>query len=132
MISFIIERETAADEANEFERIIRELTPTSIYDDVTELQTKVAELESVINGLLSTTATNLNDKDLNECVGKIIVGYGNNCLHRPANQNGYLINIPHNSASDRFGIQIWIARPTVAVYIRNMDNGTFSEWIKLH
>lgn len=133
MIEFRITRETAEAEAKEFERIINGgAIPTSIYDDVDELQQKVATLETAITGLLSTTASNLNDKDLNTCIGKIIVGYGNNCINKPGNQNGYLINIPHNSAPDRFGVQIWIARPTVAVYIRNMDNGTFGEWIKLH
>lgn len=131
MISFIIERETAADEANEFERIIKELTPASIYDDVDELQTKVAALETAITGCLSNASENLNDKDLNECIGRIIIGYGNNCLNKPTGANGYLINIPHNSRGDLFNKQIWFCRPANAIYFRNMDNGTFGEWAKI-
>lgn len=133
MISFIIERETAADEANEFERIIKELTPASIYDDVDELQSKVAELEAAImhGGFLSSASENLNDKDLNDCVGRIIIGYGNNCLNKPTGANGYLINIPHNSRGDLFNKQIWFCRPANAIYFRNMDNGTFGDWAKI-
>lgn len=133
MISFIIERETAADEANEFERIIRELTPASIYDDVTELQTKVAELETLIanGGFLKSAAENLNNKDLNTCVGKIIIGYGNECTNRPINQNGYFINIPHNDRPTLYGKQIYITRQTNSIYMRNLENGTFGAWVTL-
>ena len=131
MIEFKIVRETAADEASEFERIIKELTPASIYDDVDELQTKVAALETAITGCLSNASENLNDKDLNECIGRIIIGYGNNCLNKPTGTNGYLINIPHNSRGDLFNKQIWFCRPANAIYFRNMDNGTFGEWAKI-
>lgn len=50
MILLKIENETAEIEANEFERIINGgAIPTSIYDDVEALQTKVAALEELNN-----------------------------------------------------------------------------------
>lgn len=131
MITFTVDRETASEEVNEVKRIIKELTPASIYDDVDELQTKVAALETAITGCLSNASENLNDKDLNECIGRIIIGYGNNCLNKPTGANGYLINIPHNSRGDLFNKQIWFCRPANAIYFRNMDNGTFGEWAKI-
>lgn len=132
MILLKIENETAEIEAKEFERIINGgAVPASIYDDVDELQTKVAALETAITGCLSNASENLNDKDLNECVGRIIIGYGNNCLNKPTGANGYLINIPHNSRGDLFNKQIWFCRPANAIYFRNMDNGTFGDWAKI-
>ena len=139
MILLKIENETAEAEAKEFERIINGgAIPASIYDDVDELQTKVNEitgridtLETAITGFLSSASENLNDKDLNECIGRIIIGYGNNCLNKPTGANGYLINIPHNSRGDLFNKQIWFCRPANAIYFRNMDNGTFGEWAKI-
>lgn len=132
MILLKIENETAEIEASEFERIINGgAIPASIYDDVDELQTKVAALETAITGCLSNASENLNDKDLNECIGRIIIGYGNNCLNKPTGANGYLINIPHNSRGDLFNKQIWFCRPANAIYFRNMDNGTFGEWAKI-
>lgn len=132
MILLKIENETAEAEANEFERIFSGgAIPASIYDDVDELQTKVAALETAITGCLSNASENLNDKDLNECIGRIIIGYGNNCLNKPTGANGYLINIPHNSRGDLFNKQIWFCRPANAIYFRNMDNGTFGEWAKI-
>lgn len=130
MIDFKIMRENAADEATEFKRITGGAVPASIYDDVAELQTKVAELDELINngGFMSTTATDLSDKDLNKCIGKIIVGYGNRCINKPTGHNGYLINIPHNSAPELFGKQIWITRPGNNIFVRNMDDGIFTDW----
>lgn len=133
MISFIIERETAADEVNEFERIIKELTPISIYDDVEALQTKVAELETLIvnGGFLKSAATGVNNRDLNTCIGEIIIGYGNECTNRPINQNGYFINIPHDSKPTLYGKQIYITRQSNSIYMRNLENGTFGAWVTL-
>lgn len=135
MIEFKIIRENAADEAKEFERIINGATPASIYDDVTDLQadmqevfTKIGALETAITGCLSTTAIDLNNRDLNECIGKIIFGYGNHCTNKPTGHNGFLINIPHNSAPDMYGKQIWITRPSNNVFVRNLENGVFGDW----
>lgn len=89
----------------------------------------VEEVLNSINGFLPDQAEDINDKDLNECVGKIIFGYGNGCLNKPTGSNGYLINIPHHSSPTQFNKQIWITRPTNNVYIRNMDNGTFTAWL---
>lgn len=61
MIEFKIIRETAEAEAKEFERIINGgATPASIYDDVAELQTKVAAIETAINGTPWETLPLLN------------------------------------------------------------------------
>lgn len=61
MIEFKIIRETAEAEAKEFERIINGgATPASIYDDVAELQTNVAAIETAINGTPWETLPLLN------------------------------------------------------------------------
>jgi hypothetical protein len=135
MIRIEINELTAAEEMAVLDAM-RSATPTSIYDDVAHLQMQMEEVRQSLAGLderfISSKSTNLNDADLNNCIGKFIMGYGNNCINRPGNQNGYLINIPHNSAPTKFGVQIWLARPTLAVYVRFLENGTFKEWVKLH
>lgn len=55
MLEIRITRETAEAEAKEFERIINGATPASIYDDVAELQTKVAALETELNTVTHDT-----------------------------------------------------------------------------
>lgn len=133
MITISISRESTEAEVREAKDLFNGAVPASIYDDVDALQSKVAELEAAImqGGFLSSASENLNDKDLNACVGRIIIGYGNNCLNKPTGANGYLINIPHNSRGDLFNKQIWFCRPANAIYFRNMDNGTFGEWAKI-
>lgn len=133
MITFTIDRETAIEEVNELKRIISEITPTSIYDDVTELQNKVAHIEELLinGGYLKSAATGVNNRDLNTCVGEIIIGYGNECTNRPINQNGYFINIPHDSKPTLYGKQIYITRQSNSIYMRNLENGAFSTWVTL-
>lgn len=107
--------------------------PKSIYDDVAELQTEVARLDALLaqGGFLKSASSDLNNADLNTCIGKIIVGYGNNCINKPTSTNGYFINIPHDAKPDLYGKQIWITRATNEIYIRNLENGTFGNWVAL-
>lgn len=133
MIEIIVNNEGR--EPNELDELRELIQPKNIYDDVAELQEQVGNIGAAIGTLaeeiaksLKTVTTDLNNKNLDEQIGKLIIGYGNACINRPTDQNGYLINIPHNSAPERYGKQIWITRPTNNVFIRNLDDGTWSDW----
>ena len=128
----MIDIEERFDTAEEFKAFIRAIMPQGIYDDVETLQQQMQEVLNIINNLgndfVPESAVNINDMDLNNCIGKVIFAYGNNCLNRPNGSNGYLINIPHNSSPDKFNKQIWITRPTDNIFVRNMDGGVFTNW----
>lgn len=130
------------EKAEEMREFMRNVTPVSIYDDVAELQESVTELREAIlevatsildieQNVLPDKCATLNDVDLNTQIGKIIIGYGNGCLNKPTGSNGFLINLPHNSAPDKFGKQIWITRPSNNVFLRNLENGVFGEWVSI-
>lgn len=137
MISINITEDYVSDEV----RVIKELlnliygVPRSIYDDVDTLKNQMLEVLGILDSLstdyVSEHTENLNDKDLNQCVGRVIFGYGNNCINKPTGSNGYLINIPHDGRGDLFNKQIWLTRPQNQVFVRNMDNGTFTEWVAI-
>lgn len=132
MISLTISADTPEDEVREFRRICEsEAVPRSIYDDVEQLQISVANLENLLaqGGYLKSAAENLNDKNLNSCIGKVIIGYGNNCVNKPTSVNGYFVNIPHDAKPDLYGKQFWITRATNEIYMRNLENGTFGAWV---
>lgn len=130
MISFTISEDTVEEEIREF-RALFNPDSKSIYDDVAQLQTAVENLENLIaqGGFLKSASEDLNNKDLNSCIGKIIIGYGNNCVNRPTSTNGYFVNIPHDNKPDLYGKQFWITRATNEIYMRNLENGTFGEWV---
>lgn len=130
MISFTISEDTVEEEIREF-RALFNPDSKSIYDDVAQLQTAVENLENLIaqGGFLKSASEDLNNKDLNTCIGKIIVGYGNNCVNKPSSTNGYFVNIPHDNKPDLYGKQFWITRATNDIYMRNLENGTFGEWV---
>lgn len=130
MISFTISEDTVEEEIREF-RALFNPDSRSIYDDVAQLQTAVENLENLVaqGGFLKSASEDLNNKDLNSCIGKIIIGYGNNCVNRPTSTNGYFVNIPHDNKPELYGKQFWITRATNDIYIRNLENGTFGEWV---
>ena len=129
MIELKVTRMVPEEEVVEFESVVN---PQSVFEDVAILQDQMKEVLNILSNLDSNfvpeEASDLNDKDLNTCIGKVIFGYGNNCLNKPNNANGYLINIPHNSRGDLFNKQIWITRPANNIFVRNMENGTFGNW----
>ena len=55
-----------------------------IYQDIELLKEQMAAVQDGITHLLTNTATNISDSDLNDLTGEICVGYGNNCTNRPA------------------------------------------------
>ena len=111
------------------------MSANGIYEDVELLKEQMATVQEQLEGLpddiLSTGGTNLSNADLNTQIGKIIVGYGNDCANRPSGFNGYLINIPHPAIPTKYNKQIWIERPVNQVYARNMENGVFGSWTPL-
>ena len=137
MISINITEDYVSDEVRAIKELLNSIygTPKSIYDDVDTLKNQMLEVFGILDSLstdyVSEHTENLNDKDLNQCVGRVIFGYGNNCINKPTGSNGYLINIPHDGRGDLFNKQIWLTRPQNQVFVRNMDNGTFTEWVAI-
>lgn len=105
------------------------VVPKSIYDDVDALKNQMQEvldtIDSINTDFVPEKAENLNDKDLNQCVGRVIFGYGNNCSNKPTTSNGYLINIPHDSKPTLYNKQIWFSRSSDEIYVRNLENGSW-------
>lgn len=132
MVQLSIYGETPIEEIRELRTLLNQ-DDRSIYDDVAQLQTTVENLENLIaqGGFLESASEDLNNKDLNTCIGKIIIGYGNNCVNKPTSTNGYFINIPHNDKPNLYGKQFWITRATNDIYMRNLENGTFSGWVSI-
>lgn len=112
------------------------VAPANIYDDVATLKEQVDEILQTIAGLetnfVPEHAIDISNTDLNSYTGKILIGYGNHCLNKPTTQNGYLIVIPHHSAPDKYCKQIWITRPSNNVFVRNLDDGVWSDWDYAH
>lgn len=108
------------------------VVPKSIYDDVDALKNQMQEvldtIDSINTDFVPEKAENLNDKDLNQCVGRVIFGYGNNCSNKPTTSNGYLINIPHDSKPTLYNKQIWFSRSSDEIYVRNLENGSWGAW----
>lgn len=86
---------------------------------------------TVLLNKLSNIGISINNRDLNECIGSVIIGYGNNCANRPGTQNGYLINIPHPDEPMTYNKQIWLERINNTLFIRRQENGVWSSWTQI-
>lgn len=140
----MIEIKVAEDTASDDVRVLNELTKSAtiferldnLESDVDDIKVDVAEvmeaLETMNKDFVSAKTESINNKDLNDLFGRVIIAYGNSCLNRPSGLNGYLINIPHDTRPTVYNKQIWITRPANNVYVRNMDGGTWGDWIPLH
>lgn len=117
---------------SEWDSLMDRIMPNNIYDDVEQLMTDMATVKEQLETCLPDTSDDLTLLDLNAQIGKIIVGYGNHCTNKPTSVNGYFINIPHSTMPDLYGKQIWFTRATNEIFIRNLENGTFGEWIALN
>ena len=74
----------------------------------------------------------IEGKDLNTLVGDFIVGYGNECINRPTGVgNGYFVNIPHFYSADVYNKQIFMPRTPNEIWVRNQENGVWSDWDKI-
>lgn len=102
--------------------VIDNLDSTSITDALSANQGRV--LNDKIQGLMVRDISGLN---LNEQIGEIIIGYGNDCINKPSG-NGYLINLPHPTAPTRYNRQYWQVRTNNSLYTRRMENGVWSDW----
>lgn len=104
----------------------------SVEETVEIMLQNIEEIRGMINGFISDKTESINNADLNELYGRLIIAYGNSCLNRPSSANGYLINIPHDNHPTVYNKQIWITRPANDIYIRNMDGGAWGDWTPLH
>lgn len=90
-----------------------------------------SSLTTILNRIVNI-GISVEDKDLNECIGTVIIGYGNGCNNRPNGaSNGYFINIPHPSVPDAYNKQLWLERSPNTLYIRNQEDGVWSTWTKI-
>lgn len=83
--------------------------------------------------ILNKNSTDLNGQDLNEVIGKIVIGYGNECINKPAAGNGYIINIPHSNTeiAHLYNRQFFIYRASTMIFQRYQENGVWSEWTRI-
>lgn len=140
MISIHITCDTPEQEAKEF---IEMFSAKNIYDDVAALIEEVASLTNLTDSIsgqlgeidltaLRNYSRDITDANLDALYGEIIFGYGNNCLNRPNGANGYFINIPHCKSPNTHNTQIWITRPKVGLFIRNMEGGAWNSWTPIY
>lgn len=89
-------------------------------------------LSTQLNLKLPTTITSINNADLDLQIGKVILGYGNNCTNRPEDSgNGYFINMPHDEVPSKYNKQFWFVRTTNQIFTRNQEDGVFTNWVEL-
>lgn len=99
---------------------------STIYEDVETLKIQMAEVQAYIENLLGKAATNVSNEDLDDWIGEIHIGYGNNCTNRPTGVgNGYFINIPHSTQSASYNKQYWIERTTNHIWTRMQETEYF-------
>lgn len=124
MIDIRVSENTAQEDMSVYEEIVKGAFYSTIFERLDALEALATELQGKI-----TNSESLNGKDLDACIGKIIIGYGNNCIGRPIDLNGYFINIPHDTMPTTYGKQFYITRSTNYIYMRNLESGVFSEWV---
>lgn len=140
MIQIQIVGDTPEQEAQEFAQMF---SARNIYDDVAALIEEVAGLTNLVDSLsgevetldrdaLRKSSCDITDQNLDDLIGEIIFGYGNNCLNRPNGANGYLINIPHCKSPETHNTQLWITRPKAGLFIRNMEGGAWTVWTPIY
>lgn len=96
-------------------------------------QNIIGEILPFIN--LENRPSNIDGHNLNDEIGEIIVGYGNNCTNKPTNStNGYFINIPHYDENNSliYNMQFWFNRDDDKIFSRKMVNGIFKDWINVN
>lgn len=124
MIQINITSGTPEEEAREVRELILDPRNT-IFERLDLLE---SEINTIKTTFLSQKSTDINNKDLNECIGKVIFAYGNGCTNKPTTSNGYLINIPHDSKPTLYNKQIWFSRSSNEIWVRNLENGVWGEW----
>lgn len=113
---------------------------TIINKGLAEVYSKIGkEKQNIIQQLIPycnelndmiTMSENISNEDLNTLIGKLYIGYGNNCINRPVNENGYFINIPHAQEEHRknYNKQFFLMRENDTIFIRTQKAGVFSSW----
>lgn len=124
MIQINITSGTPEEEAREVRELL--LNPRNTIFERLDLME--SEINAIKTNFLSKESTDINYKDLNECIGKVIFAYGNGCTNKPTTSNGYLINLPHDSKPTLYNKQIWFSRSSNEIWVRNLENGVWNAW----
>lgn len=128
-----VEEESAYSETQALKDLLKSVMGYStIFERLDLLETEINAIKAVIDALntdfVPEKSTDINYKDLNECIGKVIFAYGNGCTNKPTTSNGYLINLSHDSRPMLYNKQIWFSRNSNEIWVRNMENGTWNAW----
>lgn len=133
MIDLMVNEETAAEDVEVLKELMKSATGYStIFERLDAMESELAAIKTAIDSLnndfIQEKATDINNKDLNECIGKVIFGYGNGCTNKPTTSNGYLINLTHDSKPTLYNKQLWFSRNSNEIWVRNMENGVWNAW----
>ena len=87
-------------------------------------------IEQMFGDFINVQGTDISNKNLDNMVGYLYFGYGNNLTNSYKNYNGYFINIPHSVEAYKYlyNVQLFSTRDRQNVYMRRMVNGTFTPW----
>ncbi len=100
-------------------------------DVLSEEPNGIVPIDYLEKDYLANSSVDISNTDLNNQIGKIIIGYGNGCINKPSDAgNGYFINIPHSdkTVANLYNKQIWLVRNANDIYQRYQENGNFTDW----
>ena len=133
MIKLTVSEGRAAEEVEAVKELVKSAVGyNTIFERLDAMETEINGIKGIIDSLnndfIPEKATDINNKDLNECIGKVIFGYGNACTNKPTTSNGYSINLTHDSKPTLYNKQVWFSRNSNEVWVRNMENGVWNAW----
>lgn len=87
-------------------------------------------ISEVFGDFINNNGTDISNSDLDDLIGNVIVGYGNNLTNSFRNNAGYFINIPHavEAYKNLYNIQLFSTRDRNYIYMRKQVNGVFGLW----
>lgn len=112
--------------------VIDNLESTSATDALSaNMGRELKELiDNVGSSYVNKNGDTLNNKNLNELIDKIYIGYGYNLTNTPYGNAGFLINIP-NPNNSSYTRQFFSHYSNNIIYTRSLNNGVWNEWSPL-
>lgn len=108
---------------------------TKAFSKIGEVKQEI--LNQILPDVFNMKGDNITSQDVDDLIGRVYMGYGNNLTNIPVSTSGYFINIPHSGSSgeeyrELYNVQLYFTRDTNNCYIRRQVNGNFTPWIKLN